>query len=61
MSENTEPVCISCKHPISTLVHIISCADDRICFDCDHKWIAADANETEQCPRENCDGIGEPI
>ena len=57
------PVCVRCKHPVGTLVHIIACAADsadRICFECDHKWTAADPDGTERCPREGCTGTGEP-
>lgn len=58
-----EPVCLRCKHPVGTLVHTLGCAGPagRICIECDHRWNAADKDATETCPRDNCNGIGEPL
>lgn len=34
---------------------------NRICFDCDHRWIAKDEADTEPCPLLRCNGIGQPL
>jgi len=53
-----EVVCIQCKGDTEALVHVMVCEDrGRICFECDHEWIADEDYET--CP--DCGGPGEPL
>ena len=62
------PTCIACQCPTDALVHTLTCdgitrvdpGSFRLCFECDHSWVAEGTDDTERCP--SCKtGVGEPL